>query len=589
MAHRCTLFFSLRCGSWRWLSIQPAALLMLWVAAPSALAGICGTAFPSHAVHHAAGQGAPSPGEDTAVRLHGVVTGVWSDPDALHGVFIQGRDRAPDGKPSGLFVYLGDARDRAAGTAADLEAGDVVAVAGTLDRFHGRLQVRRVSTLDRCATDQDVRSAAPPPEGAWSTRYEGVRIRWTEDLTVTGNHELARHGTLHLARFGRVFRPTNFPDASAVPESRHEIILDDGRYSTYPDPVPYLNDDDTRRVGSRIRRLEGIVTHAFDAWRVHPVEPVRFRDDNPRPDPLPPPEAQQIRVAAFNVENYFLTLGERGADSEEALALQRERLLAAAESLHADILALVEVENTAEAADDFVDRLRDATGNPWERIASDADTGTDAIRVDLAYRADRVRALGRAERDARRVHHRPPLLEAFESMHGGGAFGVLAMHAKAKVGCPERGDVDRGQGCWNERRTMQAEAKGEFIDQWRRRHEGDLPVLIAGDLNAYGGEDPVRALEAGGKRDLVRTHVQPPARYTYVFRGESGYLDHLLAPDALAEVVDAVHLWPANADEPAFLDYDDGGPGGRYRRSGPWRSSDHDPLAVDLRPVPESP
>ena len=49
----------------------------------------------------------------------------------------------------------------------------------------------------------------------------------------------------------------------------------------------------------------------------------------------------------------------------------------------------------------------------------------------------------------------------------------------------------------------------------------DPDVLVIGDLNAYGAEDPIKTLEAGG---LVNEANRVPAasRYSYVFDGQAG-------------------------------------------------------------------
>ncbi|WP_229800764.1 endonuclease/exonuclease/phosphatase family protein [Vreelandella hamiltonii] len=112
-----------------------------------------------------------------------------------------------------------------------------------------------------------------------------------------------------------------------------------------------------------------------------------------------------------------------------------------------------------------------------------------------------------------------------------------------------------------------------------REEAGHERLLLLGDLNAYGAEDPIRTLVHAGMTDLIARHLPAERRYTYVFRGESGYLDHALASAELAEAVQQVHTWPINADEPRFLSYDqqpDDTP------PNPFRSSDHDPIAVDL-------
>ncbi|MCG5530632.1 ExeM/NucH family extracellular endonuclease [Halorhodospira halochloris] len=547
-------------------------------------------------VYLVAGQGSDRAQPQGRVTVKGVVSGEFLGEDQLNGFFIQGLESAPDGKPAGLFVYAPQIDEFAAEKVAALEQGRVVRITGQAGEFHGRPQLSRIESIEiKGKAPLESYELAWPAQNKW--RFEGVHVTIAKDMLVSGNYKLSRFGSLKLTPERRAFRPTNFAPGDGPEQPRlrgQRLILDDGSYSWYPDPIPYLNDDNTRRVGSRVKELSGVLTHAFEQWRIHPTEEPTFKDSNLRPQPLAEPAAEEVRVAAFNVENYFLTLGERGASSQRELEFQRAKLIAAASYLNADILALVEMENRADAPEDLVERLSKATDQPWELVrdpeAGSADAGSDAIKVSIAYRADRVKRVGEAQRDRAEVHHRPPLLAVFRASGGehddgeqqGEPFAVAAIHFKAKVGCPESGDIDRGQGCWNLRRKEQAEALIEFIRAWQEEND-DIPVLIAGDLNAYGDEDPARVLASAAKVDLLAEHIAWPQRYTYVFRGESGYLDHLQAAPRLAERVTAVHTLPINADEPRFLEFDDGGPRGRYRDSSPFRSSDHDPIAVDLR------
>jgi hypothetical protein len=100
----------------------------------------------------------------------------------------------------------------------------------------------------------------------------------------------------------------------------------------------------------------------------------------------------------------------------------------------------------------------------------------------------------------------------------------------------------------------------------------------------------VKTLVAGGLEHLS-LRIPAAQRYSYVFGGLSGELDHALATPSLAAQVGGITVWHINADEPPVLDYntefktDD-----RYAPT-PFRSSDHDPVIIGLNlnavcPVP---
>jgi predicted extracellular nuclease len=111
-------------------------------------------------------------------------------------------------------------------------------------------------------------------------------------------------------------------------------------------------------------------------------------------------------------------------------------------------------------------------------------------------------------------------------------------------------------------------------------------VLVVGDLNAYDGEDPVDLLQKGGLSNL--SHLVPEKRrYSYVYEGRSGSLDHALATPDLAKRVTGITKWPINADEPSFLQVGDRNAlpleSQRNTTADPFRSSDHDPILLGLR------
>ena len=129
-------------------------------------------------------------------------------------------------------------------------------------------------------------------------------------------------------------------------------------------------------------------------------------------------------------------------------------------------------------------------------------------------------------------------------------------HLKSKgsdcnaVGDPDTGD---GQGNCNVTRTNAATALANWLAT-DPTGSGDPDFLIIGDLNSYAKEDPIKALEADGYTNLTAS-FQGPEAYSYVFDGQSGYLDHALANAALDPQVTGVTEWHINADEPIVLDY----------------------------------
>jgi hypothetical protein len=195
--------------------------------------------------------------------------------------------------------------------------------------------------------------------------------------------------------------------------------------------------------------------------------------------------------------------------------------------------------------------------------------------VALLYRPSRLEPVEVRIGEAS-VHSRAPVAAVFRRSGGKGRVGAVVAHLKSKAGCPATGDVDHGAGCWNRLRTRQAQATLKLVNELRELHPSEGVVLL-GDLNSYAGEPPVRTLVEAGLRDLAAEHVSAERRYSYVYRGQAGYLDYALADERLARHVADVAFWHINADEPPHLAYNSA-----FGGSGPFRSSDHDPIVVDL-------
>lgn len=82
---------------------------------------------------------------------------------------------------------------------------------------------------------------------------------------------------------------------------------------------------------------------------------------------------------------------------------------------------------------------------------------------------------------------------------------------------------------------------------------------------------------------VTKRYVPARERYSYVFEGRSGELDHALVGRDLLRRVTGAAIWHINADEARILDYNtEFNPPGLYRPDA-FRSSDHDPVLVGLR------
>jgi uncharacterized protein len=523
------------------------------------------------------GAGDTSPLAGQNVVITGVVTGDFQREDQLGGFFLQDEGDGDAATSDGIFVY---APLRRAGTT-DVQSGQRLSVRGVAEEFGGQTQIGlpQIRILGNAALAKPLELAWPLPKDVLAERYEGMLITLPQTMTVTGNYELARFGALTLSANGRLMNAGNAEGDMAtrrtmrVMNRRRVLLLDDGNSKRNPKPVPYLDAQGTRRAGDIVKNLTGILSQGWEAYRLHPTIAPHFETQNARP--AVPEVGGTLKVASFNLHNYFTTLRRgnneaRGAESEAALKRQTAKLLAAIKAMNPDILACNEVENSDAAVQTFLHKLNEAMGGAYAAVQTPAvGLGEDAIRVALFYKAEKLSPRGATLADTDAIFDRPPLAQTFLQPNGV-VFSIVVNHFKSKGGCPETGDVDEGEGCWNQRRTAQAQRLLAFVEKLKA---ASPHVLVTGDFNAYFNEMPLRALRDGG----LSSPKQSASDYSFIFDGEAGSLDHAFVTPSLSPLITGVAAWHINADEPSFLDYaENTSPADVYR------SSDHDPLLIGL-------
>ncbi|GAA0562008.1 ExeM/NucH family extracellular endonuclease [Actinomadura livida] len=530
----------------------------------------CGTPA-DHRIAEVQGDGDASPVAGRTVRVEGVVTADFQRPDQLGGFFIQ--DPAPDRDPrtsEGIFVY----------STQEVAEGDRVLVTGRAVEYNGLTELSPASAVNVCGKGRvaPAHVRLPLKGGADLERYEGMLLRFGQKLTATETYTLGRYGEVTVSAGGRLFQPTDGHGTTQAGNDARRLLVDDGSNVQNPDTIPYT-DPRVLRIGDSAHGLTGVLSYGFGEYRLQPTEQARFANTNRRPA-KPRHVGGNVRVASFNTLNWFTTLGERGADTAAEQERQLTKLVAALRGLDADVVGLMEVENNGDTAvGALVDRLNQAAGAGTYAWVRHPYPGTDAIHVALVYKPAKVTPAGAARSSEDPVFDRPPLVQTFRPASGRTPFTVIVNHFKSK-GCdgatgPDADQGD-GQGCYNARRVAQAGAIGAIAAE-------SANPLVIGDLNAYAAEDPVELLAGAGLASQTKRFVRPGERYSYVFDGQSGELDHALAGRSLARHVTGATIWHINADEPLFLDYNTEFNPPEFYRPDAFRSSDHDPVLVGLR------
>ncbi|WP_299490674.1 ExeM/NucH family extracellular endonuclease [uncultured Shewanella sp.] len=463
--------------------------------------------------------------------------------------------------------------------------------------------------------------------------------------------------------------------------------------------IPYFTDFDPElsyiRTNDRITGLEGMVTFSDGEYRLVVTNSIAMSDLTHLSDRAAAPELAEnadIRVASFNVLNFFnsafggdenATQGSdiRGAKTEHDFKLQRSKIVNAIVEMNADIIGLMEIENNGFGDKSALQNLLNALNKEFPKELayqfieiSDNDKyqgrylGTDSIMVGLLYRPEKMSPLddafviempeqhvieGIADRGIQAdpengIEAEPDLNPAFDKSQRyslGQSFSIneesltiVVNHFKSKGSACFEDWIDNSeytepsdlQGHCNEFRVSAAKVLAESV----QNIENDL--LIIGDFNSYGMEDPLRVLTDYDASELdfgsaenaqtcpltsttsssvtaqpictaswttlegnvyeqhgreiekgyglvnLNTLKNGLSTYSYNYNGEVGSLDHAIGNESLTTRVVNVINWHINAPESSLFEYSSQYTGELEKSSNVYSSSDHDPLLIDL-------
>lgn len=591
----------------------------------------------------------PSPLAGQFVRITGVVTGDLEEAGELGGFYMQEEAAHEDGDPAtseGIFVFCG-------GVTCNVSAGDTVTVEGKVGSFSGQTQIDNGDdNLSVVVVDAQPGLGAPvaaqltyplAPEFDLES-VEGMLVSIQSEMRVIEYFNFDRFGELLLWTDGtgaeRPYQASQIMDPETVIPgeieeqfARQTLLLDDSRGGQNTGKLFPLNDLGVPvfgdqgfapsatldgyagfRGGDLVTGIEGIMGEAFGSYRLYISDPsagtaidgddfdIQITNTNPR-QTEPEEVGGSLTVASFNVLNFFTTLDLgpdvcgpaknlecRGADSEQELARQQAKIVAALAALDADIVGLIEIENTdgVSAESTLATALNAVSARSYAAVQT-GTVGNDAIKVAFIYDTATVNLVGAPAVleegfvDPLGVgsdRNRAALAQTFQEAAGNGLVTVVNNHFKSKGSSCGSGDDDPVQGSCNGTRTAAAEALATWLST-DPTGSSDNDFLILGDLNSYAKEDPISALAAAGYTDLAAYFIGDTA-YGYVFSGRWGTLDYALANGSLLPQVVGVTAWHINADEPDAIDYDFSFNPEQWYADDAFRSSDHDPVLVGL-------
>lgn len=608
---------------------------------------------------------------EQAYATRGIVTQVVNG--LYKGFFIQ--DLQGDGDPAssdGLFVYSTQ-------TNSAIVPGAEVCVSGKVKEYFNQTQLN----ADQLVVTQPMVALLPavdlvPVAGETLNqlleRHEGMQVRLVPEssLVVTRNFSFdydGKRNNLVLSYGAPLIKSTQkfaaqSEEASqwALRNQQNQLVVEtdaktpDGVLPWYP---AFNAEDGYLRIGDKLNGLEGALGYSYNLFRLVASNRIDSSDiDHSGWDRVETPElaeAGDLRVASFNVLNFFTTVvggdanptgSNRGALTIPEFEKQRTKIVSAITRLNADVVGLMEIENNGygdnSAIANLVEALNAAQPDEadhyrWIASPDGQPIGTDAITVGLIYRPASVTPKGAASLIVLPVQQaeavdasgkpvainqgmRESLLQQFSSPKGDAPLTLVVNHLKSKGSAcfedyPDYATADPldGQGHCNALRVSAAKVLGESL----KDVSGDL--LLIGDLNAYGMEDPIRVLTsydpAAQPRQIMsasfttlagqpfeesgsalgkgygfvnlNTRFHGTDTYSYSYEGELGNLDHALANPSLAAKVIGIEDWHINSAESNFFEYGSKYTGQLAKSDGPFSASDHDPVLVAIQyPLP---
>lgn len=318
------------------------------------------------------------------------------------------------------------------------------------------------------------------------------------------------------------------------------------------------------RTGDRVRAFKARVT-----GERHFVSGQGIKTSHTAQDHLSKPKNGEIRIVGANIENYFADLGgyahKRTTPAQQTL--KTRKLVAAMRAMHADLFALCEMQVGDKAPQLLLEELNKK--GPHYAFVTMPMPDMDRIGGCFIYRTDRLRPVKQplsAYRDTSSHYHARMFAQAFEETASGEKIVVSVNHLKSKR--PGRTQYDT-----NLKRMQNTDSLLLMLPQAITLY-GDSDVLLLGDYNCYTQEQPIQTIVRAGYEDQLMRFC--PDDYSYVFKGEMGYLDRCFASPSMSAQIVRVRPWHVNSDW--YYQH------GAYKMKDKslHRYSDHEPIIVDI-------
>ena len=285
-------------------------------------------------------------------------------------------------------------------------------------------------------------------------------------------------------------------------------------------------------------------------------------------DRLARPKKGELRIVGANIENYFADLGgyAHRKTTPAQQALQTRKLVQALRAMHADLFAFCEMQVGNKAPEMLLAELNKHGQYAYVSMPMD---NIDRIGCCFVYDTRRVRPCEypiSAYHDSTSHYYARMFAQGFEDISTGEKLIISLNHLKSKR--PGREQYDT-----NAKRMENTDSLLVMLPQAITLY-GDSDLLLLGDYNCYTLEQPIRTIVQAGYADMLPLGGEND--YSYVYKGEAGYLDRCFANPSMSRQIVRVRPWHVNAD----WYYQHGAY--KMKDKSMHRYSDHDPIIVDI-------
>lgn len=525
-------------------------------------------------IHDVQGPGATTPMNGQTVTVEGIVVG-HDDEDGFNfernvpedrGLFVEEEPSDQDANPAtseGIFVgFVDNVLDYPLGTAVKVEGQakekfGLTMIAETFGQEPTKVGTSTLPLPDPVTIDVAAAESQPEATKPYYETLEAMRVRLAEGTANSGG--TTKFDELFMTpgtERNRVFRV----------ESEPALLASDADAGAGDPQDPFEDPDGSSTVVNAdlfdtVQNVVGPFAFSFNHFKIMvQADVVPTVVDGPTVYPFGGVDqagARDLRVASFNVENFFPTGGflDRSLVTQEEYEAKRDRIVDAIDRLlkRPDIVAVQEVDNVQ-----ILQEVADLLGGYTAYL----EEGNDNRGIDVGFliaehvQVNDVRQVGKVAPGtcsdvAGRLFDRPPLIA--DVMVQDLSFSIFSNHFSSKS-APD--------SC--------REAQAEFVaEQVNEIEAGGSNAVVAGDLNAFEDEGALSVLQARTSLDNLWSRTPNQLRYSYAFDGKLQTLDHILITDGLEDAFGAFQYAHFDND---YFERDTEGDGHKL--------SDHDPPLV---------